>query len=355
MSGQVTAAQIAEAIGVHRTSVMRRAAGESWMRVTEDVRGGRQHLYPVLTLPSEIRTAVMALIAKEEAAGAAAFATGQAAGARVQLSATMDARAAAAARQLGLAQFMRLPEPRKLKAEARAALVELARRYVQVSGLPKKRGHELFAHEYAAGRIEVPQWVRDALPSVSANSLHNWGSALQSEGLARLAGKQGQHRKGQGIIDTTPEVRELILGMLVDHPHASAKHVIRAIRARFDAALHPSYRTLQRWLEHWKADNKQLHTAMTSPDAWRSKFQAAGGDADAQIVRLNQRWEADSTKGDLLLSDGTRHVVIGLIDVYSRRLKLHVSRSSSSAAVASTLRRALIDWGVPELLATDNV
>jgi putative transposase len=354
MSGRVTAAQIAEAIGVHRTSIMRRAAGESWMRVTEDVRGGRQHLYPVLTLPPEIRTAVTALVAKEEAASAAAFAAGQAAGARVKLAASMDAHAAAAARQLGLAQFMSLPETRKRKAEARAALVELARRYVQVSGLPKKRGHELFAHEYSAGRIEVPEWLRAALPSVSANSLHNWGSSLQSEGLARLAGKQGQHRKGQGIIDTTPELRELILGMLVDHPHVSAKLVMRAIRARFDVGLHPSYRTLQRWLEHWKADHKQLHTAISNPDAYRSKFQAAGGDADAQITRLNQRWEADSTKGDLLLSDGTRHVVIGLIDVYSRRLKFHVSRSSSSAAVASTLRRALIDWGVPELLATDN-
>jgi putative transposase len=354
MSGQVTADLIAEAIGAHRTSIIRRAAKESWITVTQAVRGGRQNLYPVLTLPPEIRTPVMALVASQEASTAEARAAGQASGARVALAQTLDSRAAAAARQAGLAKFMTLPEPQKRKADARAALVELARTYVKVSGLAKKRGQELFAHEYSAGRIEVPEWLRTALPSVCANSLENWARLLDREGLTRLAGKQGQHRKGQGIIDTTPDLREMILGMLVDHPHVSAKHVMRAIRARFDADLHPSYRTLQRWLEQWKATNKQLFTAITSPDAWRSKFMAAGGDAAAQIIRLNQRWEIDSTIGDLLLSDGSRHVIVGIIDVWSRRLKLHVSRSSSSMAVASILRRCLIDWGVCEVLGTDN-
>jgi transposase InsO family protein len=354
MSGQVTAEKIALALGVHRTSILRRAEKECWLHVTGTVRGGRQNLYPVLTLPAEVRTPVMALLATEEASSAAALAAGRAEGARLRLVEVVDDRAAAAARQLGLAQFMRLPEARQRKADARAAVVQLAQRYVNVSGLEKRRGQELFAHEYSGGRIEVPEWLRAEIPSVCSNSIDNWAKALSSEGLARLAGKQGEHRRGQGIIDTTPDLRELILGMLVDHPHASAKHVMRAIRARFTEDLHPSYRTLQRWMADWKATNKQLHTAITNPDAWRSKFMAAGGDADAKIIRLNQRWEADSTKGDLLLSDGARHVVVGIIDVYSRRLKLHVSRSSSAIAVAATLRRALVDWGVPEQLGTDN-
>lgn len=353
-SAQVTAERIAQALGVHRTSVIRRADRESWMHVTGPVQGGRQHLFPVLTLPAEVRTAVSALLAKEEASSAAALNAGKAEGTRLKLVDAMDDRAAMAARQLGLAQFMRLPEPRQRKAEARAALVQLAKRYVNLSGLPKKRGQELFAHEYSGGRIEVPDWLRETLPTVCSNSLANWAKALEREGLTRLAGKQGEHRKGSGIIDSTPELRELILGMLVDHPHASAKHVMRAIRARFPVELHPNYRTVQRWIADWKAGNAQLLAAVTSPDAWRSKYQAAGGDADAKIIRLNQRWEMDSTKGDLLLSDGQRHVIVGCIDVYSRRLKLHVSRSSSSIAVAATLRRALLDWGVPEQLGTDN-
>ena len=38
----------------------------------------------------------------------------------------------------------------------------------------------------------------------------------------------------------------------------------------------------------------------------------------------------------------------------SRRLKLYVSRSSSSSAVATLTRSALLDWGVPEMVVTDN-
>ncbi len=70
--------------------------------------------------------------------------------------------------------------------------------------------------------------------------------------------------------------------------------------------------------------------------------------------RLNQRWEIDSTKGDVMLSDGKRHNVVAIIDVYSRRVVYHISRSSSSTAVAACLRKAILAWGVPEELVTDN-
>jgi transposase InsO family protein len=355
MSAQVTAEQIAQAIGVTRSAVQKRAERECWMHVESAVRGGRRHLYTVGTLPDDVRENMLAHLAKQEATAAAARSAGRAEGARLRLVEAIDDRAVAAAREHGLANFLQLPEPRQRKADARAAMVDLANRYRRVSGLPKKRAVELFCHQYSTGRIEVPEWLRETIRSVSANSIANWQQQLEREGLSRLAGKQGEHRRGQGIIDTTPQLRELILGMISDHPDVSAKLVIRAIRARIaDVETHPSFRTLQRWMADWRETNKQLATAIANPDAWRSRYQAAGGNASAHIVRLNQRWEADSTKADLMLSDGTRHVIVGIIDVYSRRLKLHVSRSSSSAAVAATLRRSLIDWGVPEQLGTDN-
>lgn len=77
------------------------------------------------------------------------------------------------------------------------------------------------------------------------------------------------------------------------------------------------------------------------------------GSASADVRRLNQRWEADSTKADIMCSDG-RCVLIGIIDVWSRRLKLLVSPTSKSTAVAALLRRCIIDWGVPEEFRTDN-
>lgn len=354
MSGTVTAKEIAEATGMTDRSVRQRANQECWVFSQISVRGGQQRRYAVLPLPVNVRTAVMALMASRESERAGALAAGQAEAGRAKVVQALDGRVTEATRQAGLAKFVTLPASSQRRAEARVALVELARHYLRLSGLPKRTGLELFTHEYRTGVIQVPPWIRDTLPKLCANSLVNWQAQLKSDGLARLGGKHGEHRKGSGIIDSTPALRDFVLGMIVDHPHATAKHVMRGIRARFAAELHPSYRTLQRWMATWKEENAQLHTAISNPDAWRSKYQAAGGNASESTIRLNQRWEMDSTKGDLILADGTRHVVVAAIDVYSRRMKLHVSRSSSSAAVAATLRRAMLDWGVPEILVTDN-
>lgn len=55
-----------------------------------------------------------------------------------------------------------------------------------------------------------------------------------------------------------------------------------------------------------------------------------------------------------MLDDGSRHNIVGVIDVYSRRLKLLVSNSSNSKAVTSITRACLLEWGVPEEVKTDN-
>ena len=55
-----------------------------------------------------------------------------------------------------------------------------------------------------------------------------------------------------------------------------------------------------------------------------------------------------------MLADGARHAVIGVIDVASRRLKLHVSRTSKATAIAALMRRTLLVWGVPETARTDE-
>jgi putative transposase len=354
MSDRVTAELIAEAVGHSPRHINRRAANERWMHEWKPVRGGRQKVYPVLPLPVEIRTPVLALLARHEAVTAAAQTAGAVTGAKLKIASLIDAKGAAAARHLGLIKFAALPESTKRKADAKAALIELAARFVKASGMAKRRGETLFCGMYSDGEIEVPAWIKEEIAGCSTGSLDNWRKKAKEEGLAGLATKYGQHRIGKGVIDTDAELSTFVKAMMVEFPHTTAKQVIRGIRARFDVERHPNFRTLQRWMAAWKIENEQLLMNMANPDGWRSKYQAAGGRADANIVRLNQRWETDSTKGDLLLADGKRHNIVGIIDVYSRRLKLHVSRSSSATAVASCLRRALLDWGVPEQLGTDN-
>ncbi|MCK5297240.1 MAG: DDE-type integrase/transposase/recombinase, partial [Alphaproteobacteria bacterium] len=221
------------------------------------------------------------------------------------------------------------------------------------TGLAVKTSEYHFAVLYNSREISnIPEWVYEAKNSISAVSLHRWRQKKKG-GINALADNYG-NRKGSGIIDSNEEIRQLILGMLTDFPHCSAAHVMAALRARFDRSILPSYRSVQRWLTNWKKENAQLHMAMSNPDKWRGRYQAAGGSYSEGIVRLNQLWEYDSTPSDILLSDGKRHNIVGVIDVYSRRLILHVSRTSTSTAVASITRKALINWGVPEIAKTDN-
>jgi hypothetical protein len=348
MKDAYTAQEIAKPLSVAVSTVLRRANREGWPYRKRDGQGGGRE-YLLSSLPADVRDAVARVAASEAAT------SGRKEALQLTLNDSLNTRASQVARQEGLARFNCLSDAARSRAEAKAALVQACREFIQAGGFKARAGREVYAHQYNACAIEVDATIRELIPSVCANSLANWAKALEQEGLARLAGNYGQHRRGTGIIDSTPELREFVLAMLVEHPHADAKHVSRAIAARFPGdKLRVSLRNLQRWLSAWKTQNAQLHLAMTNPDAWRSKYKAAGGNASAAILRLNQRWEIDSTKGDVMLADNSRHVIIGCIDVYSRRFKLHVSRSSSSAGVLSLLRRCLLDWGLPEELGTDN-
>ncbi|WP_173085144.1 DDE-type integrase/transposase/recombinase [Fundidesulfovibrio magnetotacticus] len=330
------------------SSIHRRASREGWAFRPRQGRGGGREFLPA-SLPADIREALVRVSASEAASA------GRREALALRLNEDLNARAASASRQEGLARIVCLSGRARSRAEARAALVAACSDFTAQAGLGRRAGRELFAVQYNAQAITVDAEIRALVSKVCANSLHNWEKTLEREGLARLAGNYGQHRRGSGVIDSNPELRQFVLAMLVDHPHADAKNISRAIDARFhDQNLRVSLRNLQRWLRSWKEQNAQLHTAMTNPDAWRSKYKAAGGSASAHILRLNQRWEIDSTLGDVMLADGKRHAVIGCVDVYSRRHKLHVARTSSSAGVLSLLRRCLLDWGIPEELGTDN-
>lgn len=337
---EFTTAELAEALGCTVSTLHRRAAAENWPFKPKPGRGGGK-LFRLSTLPDAVRLA-LASTTHEAAA--------------LKLGEEMAAHAKEANLQKALSGFATLPEPRKRRAEARALIARLCDEFLATSGLPRRRGTELFAADYnaAASRyVTVPDWTRETVPSLCAGSIRNWRKALDREGLARLAGNHGRHRLGTGKIDGNPALSEFCLGMLKTYPHTHATHLWEAMRARFGEPALPTLRAVQRWISGWKTRNAQLFTAMKNPDAWRNKYMAAGGDA-LGVTRLNQRWEMDSTPGDLLLADGKRHTIVGCIDVFTRRLTLHVSRSSSSAAVAATLRKALLAWGVPEETKTDN-
>jgi len=322
-----TAAQIADHLGVTVQAVNSRAKKEAWSFTKRPGKGGGR-LFQLSDLPEDVRLAVAA---KSCPYSPAPITPGQ---------------------EAGLAAAVRLKGKAKDRTDARAAVVVLYKSFAARAGLADTPCREAFATKWAAGEIETEPWVREALPGFSSNSLKNWVDAVKKNGVIALAGAYGKHRKGTGIIESTPLMRESILGMLAEHPNASTQLIREWLEAKFQKV--PSLRRLQAWVSEWKKANPGNWMYIQAPDKWRSRFMAACGDAYELIVRQNQRWEYDGTPSDIMLSDGKRYSIIGVINIFDRRLKLEVVPTSTARDVAALTRRCLIDWGVPEEVVTDN-
>lgn len=242
--------------------------------------------------------------------------------------------------------------------DARINILRAFQQFILENPMPNARkvGGKLYKEAFAAawnrGAIDSP--ARAVIPYLTSEKLDRWPAQLRHAGLARLAGNYG-HRRGQTLIDQQPQLAVALRSLIIDTPHASAVFAHELLCARYqDSGLQlPSVKTVARWMNAWKAENHSLYCRISDPDRWKSTYMLAWGDASEHVLRLNQEWQADSTPADLGLSDG-RHNLIFLLDVYSRRLKIQVSKTSTAAAIASVLRRGLLEWGVPEVLKTDN-
>lgn len=254
-----------------------------------------------------------------------------------------------------------LKEAHQLEAQAKAYLVNACIQISQATGRPITAVREEMAALFRLGQAPVPEWVCASIKRISRCSLYEWHVKYAEKGTRALA--QGHEKRApHSPIERSEKLKTFCLGMLERYPHISGISLHDHAESYFgphspyaDATVKiPSQRRFQSWLKRWKENNAALFLDMQNPDAWRSAYKFAFGNAAAHVVSLNQEWQADSTKADLILSDGKRHNIVAMIDVYSRRVMFHVSRSSSAAAVAACFRKALLAWGVPQTLKTDN-
>lgn len=346
-----TAAEIASAMGVTKRSVERLAVRENWPFIEEAVLGGKRRQYPAASLPVEAQRELRRRDAIR--AANAAVRAGEQAGRRELLTAHVDATMAARAQQQGAAKLAGLTGRPRQRAEARVDVVVAFENFAREVGLSMSAALPRFVAAYAGAEIELPAASRAVLgTAISTVSVRRWRATLQTSGPAALAGDYG-NRAGCSAVDADEAFHALVTAMLVEHPHASARAVCRALQARFRERAVPKLRTLQRFIDRWRVDNAQVLLAISNPDAWKNKHMLAFGSASEEFTRLNQRWEFDSSPADLLLDDG-RYTLVAIIDVWPRRALLHVAKTSSSVAVCCALRRAVLAWGVPESAKVDN-
>lgn len=321
------------------TSITRRAKREGWQSRKRRGRGGGNE-WLLDSMPEATRQVIAAAIASNIAKADAQKYPAILPELGPELFTVNTARA--------------IPEHKRERAAARAFVVNMARGFLQASGNPRTTAYEVFCHEYNRGAIEAPDWVRALLPSVCRKSVTNWEDALDKKGLLGISGRQGQHRKGSGIIDSTPGMADVVIARIVKVYDETAEEVMEALKVTHAGQRLPSMRGLQRWMKQYRADNPRTLLNVQNPDKFRSHHQTAFGSRSADVFRINQRWELDSSPADVLLADGKRYTVIGGIDIFTRRARLKLAKTSNAQGVCSLLRRMLLDFGVPETVKIDN-
>lgn len=332
------ASELAGLPGLPKTdrAVQIRAKGESWQRRARAGRGGGFE-YHISSLPRATRDYL----------GARSIQNTPPVAGGVNLD--------AAIRTAGLSNYGGLAGNEKQRADARLALLTALDEFTRASELSKSKAMHTFCALWNRGDVSIDGDIRALIPDVHPSTVLRWRKQIKHEGLGGLAGRYG-NRRGESKINTQPELAEFVKAMLTDFPHTSAANIYTGVEARFghrnDIEM-PSQSSVERWLKQWKKNNPQLFTAITNPDAFKNKYMAAFGSMSEDVTRPNQLWEMDSSPADVMLVDG-RHSLLLSIDVWTRRMKLHVSRTSKANAIAHLIRRALLDWGVPDMIKHDG-
>lgn len=242
--------------------------------------------------------------------------------------------------------------------------------FAQVQPMRKIASFKVFSDAYNTDTLDLPQItaaVREAFPTVSPRSIERFISEYTKRGLAGLIdAKDGKGRRDVNVFTTQPALHSATLAILTAKPRIKTTDLAELLRsAAIDPATGevlfeaPSYWACDRFVRSWKAKHPELFLALTNPDEWKNRAMAAVGNASEDVVRLNQRWEMDATPADWMLLDPEtgehrRFTCSVVIDVYSRRMLVVLSRTPKAQTHMFCLRLALLAWGVPEEIVTDN-
>ncbi|HEX7820651.1 MAG TPA: DDE-type integrase/transposase/recombinase [Sphingobium sp.] len=225
---------------------------------------------------------------------------------------------------------------------------------LRLSGLPTtKRGVQFRA-------------AKEAWPSKSREGRRGGGFLYSAMGLpdaARAdliarrtdivdAQARPAHRPvGTDFFSKNPDVGNAVLVILAE-TRTSSRNVMKLLASQFSDL--PDVRTLQRFIRRIEKDQRLLLTAIHDPDRFKSRYRPALGRMDATVSYAHEMWEIDTTKADVMCTDG-RWNILGIIDRWSRRSRFLVVESESAQSVRRMLVSTIRAWGVmPAILKVDN-
>lgn len=247
-----------------------------------------------------------------------------------------------------------------LQLDARLAVLAAMKAFIRASELKQTLAISYFVDLYNLGKIDVPDWAARILPRLATRTVLRWLSASREGETERLAVDKGAGRRGQGVLDSAfdGEIKHFVLGVHSFNELYSARQLHETVQQEFGARLAaaglqlPGLRAFEIRLGAWKQDYAAGLLRMMDPDGFRSKMRVSGSFAYL-APHLNAFWQIDASPVDALCVDG-RHSIYVCIDVWSRRLILFISKTPRAEAVQLLMRKAILAWGLPDAVKTDN-
>lgn len=247
-----------------------------------------------------------------------------------------------------------------LQLDARLAVLAAMQAFIRASELKQTLAISYFVDLYNLGKIEVPDWAARLLPRLATRTVLRWLSASREGETERLAVDKGAARRGQGVLDSAfdGEIKHFVLGVHSFNELYSARQLHETVQQEFGGRLAaaglqlPGLRAFEIRFGAWKQEYAAGLLRMMDPDGFRSKMRVSGSYAYL-APHMNAFWQIDASPVDALCVDG-RHSIYVCIDVWSRRLILFISKTPRAEAVQLLMRKAILAWGVPDAVKTDN-
>lgn len=258
-----------------------------------------------------------------------------------------------------------LSERARTERSARMIAVRLADRFRHLSRMTVMASDHLFVLTFNSGKVVgLPDWVREVIGALSVRSLQRWRSAARENNGLSLAHDPAEARKGTGLLETANDgnVSMHILAWIAEFPALSADVVRDQIEYEFGTELidrHgelkplPPVRTFQAYMARLREEQKAVLLAHSNPDGYRSRMKLRGTNAYRYVTRANQMWMIDASPVDALCVDG-RWSMYACVDVATRRYIIIFSKTPRAEAVLLLIRRAILEWGPPDVVKTDN-
>ncbi|MBA5777441.1 DDE-type integrase/transposase/recombinase [Stappia sp. F7233] len=263
-----------------------------------------------------------------------------------------------------LAAAGNLTERERLNRDARMCIVRLADRFRAMLDLGALASDAYFADLYNSGRIPLPDWAQGVVRRVSARTLMRWREKVKFQGSAALACDRSKAKKDTGLLETAEggRLRAFVLAWIFKNPALSAGTLRDYCEDEFGGQIAdrhgelkplPPVRTFQHFIRKLRQEERVVILKNTNPDKYRSTMAMRGTGAYRWVKEPNQLWQIDASPVDALCTDG-RHSMYACIDLATRRLVITLSKTPRASAVGLLIRKAVIQWGVPKTIKTDN-